>query len=585
MTITNKKEDPKNMKKRLTKLRAALCAVMALLMLAGCAAVPDSVRTNEKADALTVQEARKELDSLLTKVTSTEIKDPVLDIYTDEISEAAALADIDTFGIPVQGTAPLDIEIAAATELSMEAPDDWLVAVARNFNREKLQVNGKTVSVTIRAITSGEILTYLQAGVYQPQGAAFSSDAWGRMAEASGIGMETAAKSIAGNTAGILVSEEADAKIAEKYGETSFENAIKAAQDGVIVFGYTNPYTSSTGLNGLATMLSIFDPSDPLSAKASAALTEYQKTAPPVAYNTAVLRNQAKKGIVDAMVMEEQAYVNTPELSDYKYIPFGIRHDHPLYSFDWCTDEQKEAVRLFAEYCMNDESQRLASDKGFNRHPDYAGDEGLTGQQYLTAQSLWKQNKNGGRPTAAVFIADISGSMKGEPLNSLKDSVIAALPYIGSENYVGLISYNSDVTVNLSMLEKDDNGKVTGIRQFDDRQRAYFSGEMRNLQATGGTATYDAVLAGLDMINQAQQLDPDAVPLIILLTDGDSNSGYSLSRISTVVEGMRVPVYCIAYNYSGGSLEELSGINEASTVKADTDDVVNQLRNLFNTQL
>ena len=496
------------------------------------------------------------------------------------------MADIDTFDVPERGTGQINIEIAAATELSCAAPDDWIVAVARNFNRERHQIDGKTVGITVRAITSGEILTYVSAGGYQPQCAIFSSDAWGRMAQAAGVPVELVESRIAGNTAGILISKEASAKVKDKYGDASFATVIQAAQDGVVVFGYPNPYTSSTGLNGLAVMLGTFDPSDPLSAKASSALLEYQKTAPPVAYNTAVLRNQAKKGIIDAMLMEEQAYANTPELSNYEYIPFGIRHDHPVYAFGWDSAEEKQAVQLFAEYCLSAENQKLATSKGFNRRDDYKGEAGLTGQQYLTAQSLWKQNKSGGRPTAAVFIADISGSMKGEPLSSLQQSVIAALPYIGSENYVGLISYSSDVTINVSMLETDSNGNATGVKPFDDRQRAYFAGEMRGLNATGGTATYDAVLAGLDMINKAQSIVPDAVPLIILLTDGDANSGYTLDRISTIVEGMRVPVYCIAYNYSdNGSLEKLSGINEASTVKAGSDDVVNQLRNLFNTQL
>ena len=571
------------MKKK--KFVAFLSLLLAISMLAACGSTPESVRTNEKTAALTVAEARKELDSLLTKVSVATIKDPKLDIYTDEISEAAALASIDTFKLPVEGNGQVNIEIAAATELSSESPDDWIIAVARNFNREGNQINGKSVSVTIRTITSGEILTYLQAGIYQPNGAIFSSDAWGRMADASGIGIKLFEQRIAGNTAGILISKSANDKIKAEYNEVTFATVIQAAQDGMIVFGYTNPYTSSTGLNGLATMLEIFDPTDPLSSKASQTLANYQKSAPPVAYTTAVLRNQAKKGIVDAMVMEEQAYVNTPELSDYIYIPFGIRHDHPVYGFDWNSADENEALRLFIDYCLSSENQKLATSKGFNKHDDYRGESGLTGQQYLTAQSMWKQNKNGGRPVAAVFIADISGSMNGEPIASLKESVIATLPYIGSENYVGLISYSSDVTINVSMLETDRDGNPTAVKPFDDRQRAYFSGEMKALQASGNTATYDAICAGLDMINKAQSLVPDAVPLIILLTDGACNSGYSLSRVSTIVEGMRVPVYCIAYNYDGGELESLSGINEASTVKADTDDVVNQLRNLFNTQL
>lgn len=566
-------------------ISALLAMLMALSMLTACGPGGE-VTMGEKAPVLSVEEAGKELQSLLTKVNRTEIEDPALDIYMDEIGEAAALADISTFDIAERGTGQINIEIAAATELSSEAPDDWIVAVARNFNREKQTVNGKTVSVTIRTITSGEILTYLNAGAYQPQAAVFSNEAWGLMAEASGIGLTKIEDRLAGNTAGILMSRAASEKISAQYGDADFKNIIQAARDKALVFGYPNPYTSSTGLNGLACMLEAFDPSDPLSAKASEALSQYQRTAPPVAYTTAVLRNQAKKGIIDAMLMEEQAYINTPELSDYIYIPFGIRHDHPFYVFDWDTQDQKDAAELFAEYCLSEQSQKLATDKGFNRHDDYKPAKPMSGQQYLTAQSLWKENKSGGRRVAAVFIADISGSMKGEPLASLQESVVAALPYIGSENYVGLISYSTDVTVNLSMLEKDEKGSVTGIKPFDDRQRAYFSGEIKNLQASGNTATYDAVLAGLDMINQAQQIEPDIVPIIVLLTDGQAQSGYKLSRITSIVEGMRVPVYCIAYNYnSGGELETLSGINEASTVKADTDDVVNQLRNLFNTQL
>lgn len=573
--------------KRIKKTVATLLAVlMCTVALAGCGPIDQTISMGEKAPALSASDARKELDSLLTKVNQNEVENPSLDIYMDEIGEAAALADIDTFDIAERGTGQINIEIAAATELSSEAPDDWIVAVARNFNREKFKINGKTVSVTIRTITSGEILTYLNAGAYQPQAAVFSNEAWGLMAEASGIGLTKIEDRLAGNTAGILMSQAASEKISAQYGEADFKNIIQAARDKALVFGYPNPYTSSTGLNGLACMLEAFDPSDPLSAKASEALSQYQRTAPPVAYTTAVLRNQAKKGIIDAMLMEEQAYINTPELSDYIYIPFGIRHDHPFYIFDWDTQDQKDAAELFAEYCLSEQSQKLATDKGFNRHDDYKPAEPMSGQQYLTAQSLWKENKSGGRRVAAVFIADISGSMKGEPLASLQESVVAALPYIGSENYVGLISYSTDVTVNLSMLEKDEKGSVTGIKPFDDRQRAYFSGEIKNLQASGNTATYDAVLAGLDMINQAQQIEPDVVPIIVLLTDGQAQSGYKLSRITSIVEGMRVPVYCIAYNYnSGGELETLSGINEASTVKADTDDVVNQLRNLFNTQM
>lgn len=553
------------------KLYRLLSFILVCFMLAGCSATSDVSFEEKEYGSLSEKEALSELSALLKKVDVSEVENPQLDIYMDEISEVAALADISTFDITVQGRNQINIEIAAATELTADAPDDWINVVAKKFNNEGMEIDGKSVSVTVRKITSGEAVTYITKAGYQPEVFIPSNEAWGKMIEASGIDIEKQVDRIAGNTAGILISKEA----LDKVKTVTVDNVLKAASAGDITFAYTNPYTSSTGLNMLTQMLYSFDNNNPLSSTASSKLMEYQKTSPPVAYTTAVLRNQAKKGLIDTMVMEEQAYINTPELSDYTYVPFGIRHDHPVYTFSWTTEDEEKACQLFIDYCLEEKNQKLASDRGFNLHDDYKDqDTGMSGQDYVTAQSLWKDNKTGGRPVVAMFVADISGSMKGEALSTLQQSLIATLPYIGSEHYVGLLSYSSDITINLP------------IAQFDDKQRAYFSGEVKNLIATGGTNTYEAVLVALDCINKKTEELPDAVPIIILLTDGEANGGYTLSRISPVVDGLKVPVYCIAYNYNTTSeLRTLSEINEASVVNATTDDIVNQLRNLFNTQL
>ncbi len=558
------------MKKRLLTVAVSVCLFASALT--GCGA--SDVYT-EGAPRMSEKDAKEELSVLMKKVSVREVSNPVMDIYSDDLSDSAALADIDTFPIREQGNGRIDIEIAAATEMSSDAPDDWLNVVAKRFNREGYEIDGKSVSVSVRKITSGEVVTYINAGAYQPQVFVPSNYAWGLMLEASGIGIEKIEDRIAGNTAGLLIKRDVYDSFSSKYGEATVANVLQAANAGELTFAYTNPYTSSTGLNILCAMLKAFDPSDPLSDKASSALLEYQKSSPPVAYTTSVLRNSAKKGLVNAMVMEEQAYINTPELKGYEYIPAGIRHDHPVYVFDWDSDDEKKAARMFVDYCKSDESQRSATEKGFNRHDEYVSqDPGMTGTDYVSAQKIWKQNKNGGKPVAAVFIADVSGSMDGEPLNSLKESLISSSAYIGSEHYVGLVSYSNDVTVNLPIAE------------FDDKQRAYFSGEVKALTANGGTATYDAVLAGIDMLEKTLQEVPDAKPMLFLLTDGIQNQGYELSRITGIVGGLGIPVYCIAYNYNdNGELETLSGINEAATIKAGSDDIVNQLRNLFNVQL
>ncbi len=88
------------------------------------------------------------------------------------------------------------------------------------------------------------------------------------------------------------------------------------------------------------------------------------------------------------------------------------------------------------------------------------------------------------------------------------------------------------------------------------------------------------------MIEETLKDVPDGKPMVFVLTDGDQNEGFSLSRITDIVGGLHIPVYSIAYNYSNTKdLETLSGINEAATIKAGSDDIVNQLRNLFNVNL
>ncbi len=159
-------------------------------------------------------------------------------------------------------------------------------------------------------------------------------------------------------------------------------------------------------------------------------------------------------------------------------------------------------------------------------------------------------------------------------MNSLKSSLINASSFISSDHYVGLVSYSSSVTVNLP------------VEQFDAKQRAYFSGEVKNLSANGSTATYDAVLTGLNMLQEKSKEVPNARMMLFVLTDGEQNEGYSLDRVKPIVGGMGVPVYTIAYNYhDNGELETLSNINEAACIRADSDDIANQLRNLFNVQI
>ena len=222
--------------KKITSL--ILVFATAATMLTGCS--DDNIRT-EKEATMSYEDAVTEMTSMMKKVKVTEIKDPVLDIYSDEDTDAAQLDDISTFPVTVEGQGDINIEIAAATELSANAPDDWLNLVAERFNKEKYTIGDKTVSVSVRKITSGEVVTYMLADAYEPDVFIPSNYAWGMMLESSGIETEKITDRIAGNTAGILIEDAAYDSFIEKYKEASVSNVLEAALAGDLTFAYTNP--------------------------------------------------------------------------------------------------------------------------------------------------------------------------------------------------------------------------------------------------------------------------------------------------------------------------------------------------------
>ena len=556
---------------KVRNILALLFCLALALALVSCGTDPYTSSANY--GNLTFEQAGTELNALAKRlvVSNTE---PILDIYSD--SDAPVhLADIDkAFRIRVQGKADIVIEIAAGTEKAGDGKDGWFVQMAEQFNRANHTVGGKSVAVTIREIIAGDGLTYISQADYRPDAYAPANALWGDMLAALGVDIVTMEQRTAGNTAGILMEKKTYDQFIEKYKTLTMSNIMDAALAKMFLFAYTNPFTSDTGLNMFTTMLNAFDSADPLSDKAADTLLEYQRSAPPVAYSTEVMRTQAAKGIVKAMVMECQAYINTPELKNYVFTPAGMRHDNPVYTFGWVGSEKREVLRQFLDLCLSAEGQKAAANCGFNLHNEYASQpSGLDGTGLLAAQRLWKQSKDGGRTIFSVFVGDVSGSMDGQPLNSLKEALLNSMGYIRQDNHVGLISYSDNVTVHLPIAE------------FDAEQQAYFSGAVKSLKIGGSTATYDAVLVGLQMLLEASKDTPDAKLMLFVLSDGQQNKGYSFDRVKSIVKGLGVPIYSISFNGGSPELSQLSEINEAACMEAESENLINLLAGLFNVQM
>ncbi|MBP3892624.1 MAG: VWA domain-containing protein [Atopobiaceae bacterium] len=530
--------------------------------------VPKNVRNAEDANAALTRMVGK-----IDPQTATPVKSSVE--YTEQTDTTAdELPDLDNNKVTADATTDLYAEIWCSPEKAGSGTDGWMRELAEDFNAKGYEIDGQRVSVRIRNVSSGLGNDYITTGKATPDGYTPSSRLWIDMLAAKGIACDYVRERTVGNVAGFLLDKDHYNELVDTYGQADLKALTEETGKGNLTMGYTNPFTSSTGLNFLVSTLLRYDRNDLLSDTAIEGFRQFQANVPFVALTTVQMRDAAERGSLDGFVLEYQLYQNDPSLSkSYKFVPFGYRHDNPLVVLPTTAPAKREIIERFADYC-DENGAELAERYGFNGLDDYKSENPeIDGNLLLSAQKLYKDNKDSGKPVVAVFVADISGSMDGEPLRALQESLINSMRYIKSDNYVGLVSYSDYVTIELP------------IGQFDLNQQAYFKGAVESLRAGGGTATFDGICVAADMVQKALAEHPDAKPLIFVLSDGETNSGYDLSDVSEILKALRIPVYTIGYNANIDALKKISSINEAASIDASTDDVVYQLKNLFNANM
>lgn len=498
----------------------------------------------------------------------------------DEVNVEDSLPDISKYPAQVDNTTPYYVEIFSSTEKATvsggkEDNDRWLVDVADAFNAAGFTVDDKPVSVRIRGIASGMGMDYISSGKYVPDAFSPSNELWGDCLKEMGIPITLAEEKLAGNVAGIVLSKKKNQEVIEKYGAVNIGAITEAVANNELALGYTNPLASSTGANFLMTTLYSFDKGNPLGDQAAGQFESFQANIPFVAYTTLQMKESAKSGVLDGFVFEYQQFVNSADLrAEYVFTPFGVRHDSPVYELGELSAEKKEILRMFIDFAKNEENQKLAEKYGFNGSDDYSLEiSGVNGSLLSSAQKLWKEKKNAGREIIAVFVADVSGSMEGEPLNLLKDSLISGSKFIGNDCSVGLVTYSDEVNLALP------------IGKFDINQRSLFTGAVKDMSAGGGTATFNAIVVAEKMLYDAAADNPNAKLMLFVLSDGDTNVGFTLNATKDMIQGLRVPVYTIGYNADIDALKTISQINEAASINADTDDVVYKIQSLFKAEM
>ena len=533
-----------------------ILSTAALLFLTGCGGT------------LSKQDAKKELEAFVRDIRPTDntyAKSKNL-AYLDDAQE---LPDIEkTYPKTVEGQGNIDVEILTSPEKAGSANDGLFNEYAETFNANHYTIDGKTVSVSIRSVPSGTASDYIATRTYNADAYSPSNTEWGALTIAKGGRLELIAEKTAGNTGGLLVKGDLYDTL-NKDGKVDIKDVISQVENGKTL-GYTNPYSSSTGLSLLTQLLYEFDSANPISENAKKKLAVFHKNIPTTFVTAQQLRDAAKHASMDMLSVSYQTYKNTPELQDYKYLPMGIRHDNPIYANAKLSAEKKEVLRKFVAFMQEEQNRQKAKDFGFDALGDYTFNAPPTdGNMLLSMQKLWKDNKSAGKKQYTVFVIDRSGSMQGAPMNKLKESMLNAIKYLPETTDAGLVSYASDVTINVPLTKMDTDGKQL------------LAGNIESIQPQGGTATYNALFIAAKMLTDIKEKDPNALVSIMLLSDGEQNEGYGFDKAKRIVKALQIPINTVDYNADLGQLKEISSINEAASLNADNDNIVYQLKQLF----
>ena len=468
------------------------------------------------------------------------------------------------------------VEIFTSSEKSGQGRDGFYLELAKQFNDQGFQIsNGKRAQIAIRKIASGLGAQFILAQRYTPDAFSPSNQLWGDMLQAQGIPLTTMAEVTAPNTAGVIVRSSKKSMITTDN-QLDVQKLLTAVTGGSFAMGYTNPYQSSTGLNFLLTVLDTFSQQDEtqfLAPDVSSAFEAFQAGIPFVAQTTLQMRDAAvDSGVLDALVMENQSWANVKGMGDYEFVPFGVRHDSPLYATAEADADEREVLELFVEFI--EKNQQAARDFGFGGLPGYKNGYSINnGATILGAQKIWKEKKSGGKPIAAVFVADVSGSMDGTRIKNLKKALIESSDLISSTNAIGLVSFNESVNVDLN------------IRPFNIQQKALFIGAVEDLSTGGNTATNNAVLTAAKELIAYSREHSDHKLVIFVLSDGETNKGLDYERVAKVMEWTGIPIHAIAYELSSDHLKAMASLAEGAYIESSAESASYRIGNLLNSEM
>lgn len=226
----------------------------------------------------------------------------------------------------------------------------------------------------------------------------------------------------------------------------------------------------------------------------------------------------------------------------------------------WISAEEKEAATQVIEYLQTPQAQEIATRLGLRPGtpgvplgpsftPEFGVDPNATYDSYRPPQpevveamlTAWENVAK--KPSLVAVVVDSSGSMRGDKLPAVQNTLQTYINNLGERDRIALIDFDTEIRPPI-MVEGTQEGRATGLQ--------FISG----LEAEGGTQLYDATLYARNWLQD--NLKTGAINAVLVLTDGeDSGEGITLEQLSQELKNsgfetdQRIAVFTIGYGNAG----------------------------------
>ncbi|MEM7578906.1 MAG: VWA domain-containing protein [Cyanobacteria bacterium P01_A01_bin.80] len=264
-----------------------------------------------------------------------------------------------------------------------------------------------------------------------------------------------------------------------------------------------------------------------------------------------------------------------------------------LPSGTWVSADEKAAAEKVIEYLRTPQVQKIATELGlrpgvpgvelgakftpqFGVKPDVKYDSLRPPQPQVVAAMLKSWQEFAKKPSQVVVVVDSSGSMSGNKLPAVQNTLRNYIQSLGPKEQIAVIDFDDEIRTPVK-VNGTPEGQASGMQ---------FVGDLR---ADGGTRLYDSALQARNWLEK--NLRKDAINAVVILTDGDdSGSNINLKQLSQELEksnfnsDKRIAFFTVGYGNEGEFnpkvLKQIAELNGGYYRKGDPETISSLMADL-----